>query len=61
MITCGEKKIYIIIPTNKIYEIYIMENLYIYMHYYAPENQIIQFFLNNNIPILCYRDYCYVR
>ena len=33
----------------------------IYTHFYAPENQIINFCISNNIPILCYRDYCYVR
>lgn len=33
----------------------------IYTHYYAPENQIMQFCLDNNLPILCYRDYCLTR
>ena len=33
----------------------------IYTHFYAPENQIILFCLDNNLPILAYRDYCLTR
>ena len=36
-------------------------NSNIYCHYYAPENQLIQFCTDNNLPILCYRGYFMLR